>query len=273
MRILFVLLGFCCFSPLVSQNLYDLNASKSFAKYLIKTQQFSLAALELERLVYLEPNNDSLKKDLIKSYSYTKAYDLALNRLNRFEDNPINLDSTLAELYIYNLMASKKFDAAYNFLNNPIRVSNNKKQYYLGFSYLLIPEFKKAGKYILENAPKNDLLKPLKLLSDEANHAKRKSPPLAAIMSTVIPGTGKIYTGDWKDAIISMITIGFSGYQAYRGFKIKGTEKPMGWIFGSIATGFYLGNIYGSNKSAKRYNKRELKKVNQKIEDAFFITP
>jgi hypothetical protein len=96
---------------------------------------------------------------------------------------------------------------------------------------------------------------------------------LAMAMSTIVPGTGRFYTGDWKDAIISMITIGVTGYQAYRGFTIKGTKSAYGWVYGTIATGFYLGNIYGSFSSAKRYNKRKSEKLDQKIDGAFYMAP
>jgi hypothetical protein len=45
-------------------------------------------------------------------------------------------------------------------------------------------------------------------------------------------------------------------WQAYRGFSKSGKNSVYGWVFASLATGFYIGNIFGSHKSAKKYNKK-----------------
>jgi hypothetical protein len=77
-KILFLFTFFGLFG-LHAQNLYDLEHSKKFADYLIKTRQFDLGAIEYERLSFLEPNNDTLKIALINCYSFNKKYDLAIN--------------------------------------------------------------------------------------------------------------------------------------------------------------------------------------------------
>jgi tetratricopeptide (TPR) repeat protein len=271
-KILF-LFTFFVLSGLRAQNLYDLEHSKKFADYLVKTRQFDLGAIEYERLSFLEPNNDTLKIALINCYSFNKKYDLAIVRMNKFVDNPLNLDSTFSDLYSFNLLANKEFDASEAYIQQSLNLSKNKKEFYKGFSYLLLDEFKKANDYSTPLLSSNELLKPIVLLSSEAMLAKHKSPVLAAIFSTIVPGTGKMYTGDWADAVISIITFGFAGYQTYRSFDLKGFDKPRGYIFGTVAAGFYLGNIYGSYKSAQRYNKRSLKKVHEKIENAFYGNP
>jgi hypothetical protein len=269
------LLFFCltAFLRLTAQNLYDLAPSKKFADYLIKTKQFDLAAIEYERLTFLEPQNDTLKIALINCYSFNKKYDLAIVRLNSFADSPLKLDSTFSNLYSFNLLASKKFDASATFINQSNNLLKNKKEFYKGFTYLFLDEFKKANEFSTPLLSTNELLQPVVLLSSEGLNAKHKSPALAAILSTIVPGTGKMYTGDWADAIISIVTVGLASYQAYRSFDLKGFEKPRGYIFGTLAAGFYLGNIYGSYKSAQRYNKRSLKKVHDKIENTFYNTP
>lgn len=270
-----IVLFFCltAFFRITAQNLYDLAPSKKFADYLIKTKQFDLAAIEYERLTFLEPQNDSLKIALINCYSFNKKYDLAIVRLNSFADNTLKLDSTFSNLYAFNLLASKKFDASATFINQSNNLLKNKKEFYKGFTYLFLDDFKRANEFSTPLLSTNELLQPVVLLSSEGLNAKHKSPALAAILSTIVPGTGKIYTGDWKDAIISIITVGFASFQTYRSFNIKGFEKPRGYIYGTLAAGFYIGNIYGSYKSAQRYNKRSLKKVHEKIENTFYITP
>jgi len=274
MRIrIFFFICLTSFLSLNAQNLYDLGPSKRFADYLVKTKQFDLAAIEYERLTFLEPQNDTLKIALINCYSFNKKYELALVRLNSFAESPLKLDSTFSNLYAFNLIASKKFDASTSFINQSNSLLKNKKEFYKGFTYLFLNDFKRANEFATPLITTNELLKPIVLLSSEGLNAKRKSPALAVIFSTIVPGTGKMYTGDWADAIISLITVGFASFQTYRSFDLKGFEKPRGYIFGTIAAGFYLGNIYGSYKSAQRYNKRSLKKVHEKIENTFYNTP
>lgn len=79
-----------------------------------------------------------------------------------------------------------------------------------------------------------------------------KSPTKAALLSAVLPGTGKIYAGRWKDGLYSMIVIGLSGWQAYSGF--KNGSRTKGYIFAGLTAFFYAGNIYGSAVAARIYN-------------------
>ena len=113
----------------------------------------------------------------------------------------------------------------------------------------------------------------LKAFAETGNALPHKSPFLAGAFSTIIPGSGKFYTGDWKDGIISLVMVSAIAYQAYRGFDRAGVSSVYGWIYGTIAAGFYLGNIYGSVKSAQRYNKRKAENLGKRIEESFYLRP
>ena len=108
-----------------------------------------------------------------------------------------------------------------------------------------------------------------KELTQQALETKRKSPALAGIMSAVIPGTGRFYSKDWKDGIVSMFFAGAMGFQAYRGFSKSSIKSTRGWIYGGIGFGFYLGNIYGSVQSAKFYNKKSRQGIKNSIDKLF----
>jgi hypothetical protein len=150
-------------------------------------------------------------------------------------------------------------------------LNKEEKLYYQAYSYLLENEFKKAQQLKSESQVIMDSR--LAALISETETIKHKHPALAAGMSALIPGLGKFYTGDWKDAIIALVTVGVTGYQSYRGFNRNGINSGYGWIYGSLAAGFYLGNIYGSASSAKRFNKREIDKVAQRIRHSFMLRP
>jgi TM2 domain-containing membrane protein YozV len=81
-----------------------------------------------------------------------------------------------------------------------------------------------------------------------------KSPITASILSALIPGAGKIYTGEISDGIIALITTGLFSFLAYDNFQADHNFRA--WLFTGLAAMFYAGNIYGSYSSAQLYNAR-----------------
>ncbi|HKK42149.1 MAG TPA: hypothetical protein VJ963_07055, partial [Bacteroidales bacterium] len=102
-------------------------------------------------------------------------------------------------------------------------------------------------------------------LAKDAENIRFKSPFVAGAFSAIVPGTGKFYTKNWADGVFSMIFVAGSAWQAYRGFKKHGSASAYGWTFASVSASFYLGNIYGSVKAAKRYNKNRRDEINNQV--------
>jgi hypothetical protein len=88
-------------------------------------------------------------------------------------------------------------------------------------------------------------------------------------LSTAIPGLGKAYTGDWKDGIVSLIFTGGMAFQAVRKFNQFGANNYRPWVYTAIGSGFYLGNIYGSVKSAKNKNRKKINQLQHEASDLF----
>ena len=74
----------------------------------------------------------------------------------------------------------------------------------------------------------------------------RKSPLLAAALSMVVPGLGRVYLGRWPDGLLSFLLIGTTGALAAQGFYQDGRGSVRGWILGGVAALLYAGNVYGS---------------------------
>ncbi len=81
---------------------------------------------------------------------------------------------------------------------------------------------------------------------------ENKKPLTAALLSSIIPGLGKIYTKNYSDGITSFIITGVLGYIAYDNFKANHNVRA--WILSGVTALFYGGNIYGSAASAYIYN-------------------
>jgi TM2 domain-containing membrane protein YozV len=94
--------------------------------------------------------------------------------------------------------------------------------------------------------------KEVKLFIDLSVNPNYKSPALAGILSAVIPGSGKMYVGEWGDGITGLLITGLFAFLAYDNFKADHTTRA--WIFTGIGAFFYVGNIYGSIASAQIFN-------------------
>ena len=90
-------------------------------------------------------------------------------------------------------------------------------------------------------------------------YERKSNPPYkseftSVLLSTIIPGAGKIYTEEYSDGIIAFLVTGLMGYISYTDFKAD--HKFRGWLFAGLTAFFYGGNIYGSAASAQIYNAR-----------------
>ena len=83
---------------------------------------------------------------------------------------------------------------------------------------------------------------------------KYKSSTLAGIMSAIIPGSGKMYVGEWGDGITALLATSLFAFLAYDNFRADHTTRA--WIFTGLGAFFYAGNIYGSVAAAQIFNAR-----------------
>lgn len=98
----------------------------------------------------------------------------------------------------------------------------------------------------------NDEQSTLSLLYDYKFDPDYKSPALAGIFSAIIPGSGKMYVGEWGDGVVALLITGLFAYLAYDNFQADHTTKA--WIFTGLGAFFYAGNVYGSIASAQIFN-------------------
>jgi TM2 domain-containing membrane protein YozV len=92
------------------------------------------------------------------------------------------------------------------------------------------------------------------LLYDYRSDPPYKSEALAGVLSALVPGSGKMYVGEWGDGITALLVTGLFTFLAYDNFKAN--HKTRAWIFTGLGAFFYAGNIYGSIASAQIFNAR-----------------
>ncbi|MEX2567385.1 MAG: hypothetical protein WD431_15685 [Cyclobacteriaceae bacterium] len=277
MRLILGLIIFCLLGTIVctytgqAQDLYDDKHSADFADYLLETRQFSLAISEFERLVFLKPNDKEVKKKLLSTYIKADKSAEGINRVDLLYPLPENIPAEIAPIYAFMLLKEEAFDKAEGFLNSNPNLTTEEKYLFLGTRYALDHHWSEA-KFYYDQVPiaQKSIIATYREIVDRSLAQKPKSPALATGLSILVPGAGKVYTKDWKDGIMSFLFVGATAWQAYRGFNRSGVESIRGWIFASVSTGFYIGNIFGSYKSAKNFNRSQNEQRQNEIENIFY---
>jgi len=257
-KISFVVIFFTAGFQIKAQDLRDFEHTIKFADYLFKTQQYTLAAEEYERAVYYDSTNNSALLRLLQCYRYAGKNDIVAARFTYFFKDSLNyLRRDFAEEYVKNLLLRNEFETAYGYLDKNINIDETERESMQLGCLLLQKKWDNAFDYALKHPVTGDKKNAdIHVVAFRSKQLKYKKPFVAATFSTLIPGTGKMYTKNWKDGIISLLFVGVNGWQAYRGFNKYGSNSVYGWVFTGFAASFYIGNIFGSYKSAKKYNEK-----------------
>ena len=105
----------------------------------------------------------------------------------------------------------------------------------------------------------------LKRYAQDFSSFKAKSPFLAGLFSTVIPGTGKMYAGKLGQGIGNLLVTSLFALQTLEGYRKDGPGSARFIVFGSIFSIFYVANIYGSVYSIKIRRDEFNEKINNAI--------
>lgn len=257
-------------SPVSSQDLYDSTHTLRYANYLYQSGDYSQAISEFERGIFNYNVDEKTKLRLIKAYRNSGRTEFALKRMNLLWNKP-HLQSPDIAKEVFALKILNKADTMCirDISNNPLLKPDDK--IFLSSTILLLnDQYEEAHQMldskVVDQSPEfNTLLK----FSEQGMNLKYKSPFFSGFLSTILPGAGKVYTGNWENGLISLIMVSSSVYQSYKGFEKYGTKSVYGWIFGAIGVGFYFGNIHGSVKAANRYNFKNKNRIRENVQGVF----
>jgi len=230
---------------LPAQDMHSPENIEKFADYLFCLKDYLRAAYEYENCL-TSVNNDTVKFKLALSYryigEYKKASEAFLSVYPAFNSLPEYYNTLLIQGDYSTLQSTYTAASAEQQSIFPV------KQLYL-YSFLFSGT-NLPGIYEYENAfNKNDtIISFYKIKSDPPY----RSPAIAAVMSAIIPGSGKIYTGQYGDGITAFLVSGVLAYLSWANFDAHHNFR--GWLFSGLTAMFYGGNIYGSAASAQLFN-------------------
>jgi hypothetical protein len=257
-------------SKVTSQNIYDDAHSREFAQYLMQTLQFQLAVAEWERILFLNPDDTLARLNQLKSLRLSQKPAEGNEKLNRWYPSGSLTRSFSLEAIQLTLVQSDFGSFKTVLGRSPGLSAVEKFNFELG-AWLL------EGKWINLNkavSPPTFALAAtdarLLNLYAKTKSVHRKSPAASVALSAIIPGMGKIYSKDWKDGLLSLLFVATNVWQSYRGFSKYGIKSATGWVFGSLAAGFYSANLFGSWKSANSYNSKQVDLIRHETEGILY---
>ena len=254
---------------------------RKFADFLYEQEDYLRAAGEYQRYLFSMSEevseSEQIRYKIALCYRFAGQTEQAIRNFQTLlQTHP---DTQFASSAYYQIGATyfliDQFKQSSQFLREALPHIADARQHaeaeqLIGLSYLMQKQWSEAGE-VFKTLQGSDVIPVKEKASIYHNYAKAgaelptRSPFLAGVLSTIIPGAGRLYTGfRVGDAVTSLITVGVTGWQAYDGFRRDGLSSVKGWTLGTIGGIFYVGNIYGSVVSARVYNRQ--------VEDEFLTT-
>jgi len=241
-----------------------------FALNLYKNKEYSAAIIELNRFLYLYPENPV--KDMIfymigMCYTGKKEWEKSIpifrNVISNYPKGKFVDKSQyrLAECY-YNLGDFERAVTEFEKVETDFPESSLKDdaRFMCGLCFFLDRNWDNASNKfnsLLKDYPDSKLVPAAEKLinkCEKSKYLKYKSHIKSAILSTIIPGTGQIYAHRTGDGISSFfINAILFGLTADR---FNNKDITAGWFLGIVSFSFYIGNIYGATNSAINYNQK-----------------
>jgi len=233
---------------------------------MIEKGEYKRAAEEYARLLSLESDNDSLRLQTVVLFRKAGLQDSVSHYLHGFEASHLAFEREYALLLLAteNWVQLQRFVATSSF-------TENEKQMAVLHQLMFAGKWKKAQKQLehVEIPEMNRIIAYNKLVEQGIDCPKR-SIALAVVMSALVPGLGKVYSGAPWEGLSTFVITGFLAFSAYRGFIQKEEASILGWLYGAGFVGFYAGNIYGTVKQVKKFNLKHQQKLKVDVEELVF---
>jgi TM2 domain-containing membrane protein YozV len=229
-----------------AQNFMTAEDNDQFLKFLHKEKELELV-LHIQQKRFESKIDTSLLPLLTTCYQL-KQYDKVLSTLQvHFKANDFIAPP------LYTLAFKSQLQLQQYPIKSTFKTDDNTQNFFKLGNLLIEHQFKAAqDSQWLMKCSSCDKFSPL---IAKSILIKEKNPYVAMVMSTLIPGAGKLYLHQNRDGITAFVLIVSMAWQSLYGFDHKGIHSYYGWVNGLLAVGFYSGNIWGAYHGTKKYNR------------------
>ena len=252
---------------------------KKFATYLVTESDYLRAGNEYMRLLSIPDfNKDTLNYQIALCFEKADSKERAIARYKRLTKGGTSQALFERSRYrlAWNYHSLSQFDLCDSMINastpeieDPAIVHN--LELLRGINYIKQGKWGPAQQYLgrlEERNPAGASANPVFILRNYAagkDQLPVKSPHLSAALSAVCPGLGKIYCGQKGDGFYSLIICAATGYLSWHSYEKRGLHSAGTLFLSATALYFYLGNVYGSIFTAKRFNQDQIDKYRNSL--------
>lgn len=237
-----------------TQNFTDLRSAENrikFGRHLYITKDYLRSVEELKSFLRLK-SDDTVRFQMAKSLQKIGRYSESADYFKSLFFSDIS-NQAKTEFFRSKYLNDNISDFYFNSEIASYLPENNENQLdRLKLFSRLLHEKNFTDSSALENTFPDSLHESLKKFYFRKNNPDYKSPVKAALLSSIMPGLGKIYADEVGDGITALLVTGLLTFLAYDNFNAD--HEIRGWIFTGLAAYFYAGNIYGSAAAAQYYN-------------------
>ncbi len=241
----------------------------NFADTQFAIENYQLAVKEYQRALFFSKGRkvDYLYRQIAHSFFANQQFDQA-TYFYELSYKTAKIDSIKSEI-IFNkaqcFLLNKKFDQSLiELINLPDSLNNyfnDKKNFYYAVTYFGLEKFDDSEAHFLKLVPDNETTakEEINKLFKKKNNLYRPNPKTAQTYSKIIPGSGQMYSGDFRNGINSLllaggfITLGVFMAQEYTYFDAILTTLP--WFMRYRKGGFIKAFEIAHNKRAVKRNK------------------
>lgn len=240
--------------------------SLQLANELMKEGQYRRAAIEFRRsALEADKQNDSAALSWAAAYAYYQQQDikLAMKMLDFCDETQNSIECEITLLRLDASIASKSYDSAMFYAESLEQASNASIQH---IAALRKTKLCIINGNLLQAERSLPAATPPQVKSALRDYAAGhdKSPTVGGLLG-MIPGMGYAYSGEYANALRSIIMNGIFIYAMVE------TGDNDNWGVFSVLTFFeitwYTGSIYGGIDSAQRYNQHRLQACLQVIDN------
>lgn len=252
LKVLLVILLFLSASQIFCQDINSPGNRLKFGNKLFQDKDY-LRAIDEFKAYLRTTDDDTVRFNIARSFfgmkKYSEASDYFKSLFSSF---------TLQDEARFGVIKSVFFSGDFNFIRNEslkspfyTGVYDKEIKRLIGITYLLDKAAVPVSTEMISLFPSEVQPKLLQFIQAK-NSPPYKNSTTAALLSALVPGLGKIYTGEYTDGLIAFAATGLSVFLAVDSFNSGSNFK--GWLFTGLGAFFYGGSIYGSAASAQNYN-------------------
>ena len=250
-----ILLIFCSFTAIAEE------LPLSLSRHLVAQGNYDAAITEYKRFIFFHPDDPRIGEvyyNIGLAYRaqnlWTEAIDVLRTATHYATDSESKSEYQLA--LAVTLIATKNYDLAELelikvMLRNPSAQLHRRMLFLQAVVYIYQFRWEEA-RSVLRGYTTDERLDSL---FDSAVNLPQKSARVASVLSKILPGTGHIYVGDWRDGLNALILNGALGFLAVDAVLDGNYTDAALWV-GVVFLRYYRGNTFRAELAAEQFNLR-----------------